>query len=74
MAAPDSGMFLDMLPFRDDPAMSYRNQYFINFMQIANVEVDPINSKCVAANPDSKWKCLMSPYLVDYIDIPLFFV
>jgi len=29
---------------------------------------------CVADYPDEKWKCLFAPYLVDYINSPLFFV
>jgi hypothetical protein len=74
MAAPDSGLFLDMIPINGDLSLAYRNIGVKNFMEIVNIEVDPINSKCVAANPDEKWKCIMSPYLIDYIDVPLFFV
>jgi hypothetical protein len=74
MAAPDSGLFLDMESFDHDDKLTYRNFYFKNFMQIANVETDPVNSKCVEANPDEKWKCLMAPYLINYIDVPVFFV
>jgi hypothetical protein len=43
-------------------------------MPLANVEVDPPNTQCVEANPNEKWKCLMAPYLIDFIAIPLFFV
>jgi hypothetical protein len=43
-------------------------------MKITNVEVDPPNTKCVEANPNEKWKCLMAPYLTDFLDIPIFFV
>lgn len=74
MVAPDSGLFLDMIPLSGDVSKSLRNKYFQNFMIISNTEVEPINSRCVAANPDEKWKCLMSAYLIEYIDIPLFFI
>lgn len=43
-------------------------------MQIVNVEVNPPNKKCVQANPDNKWKCLFAEHLVEYTDVPIFFV
>jgi pimeloyl-ACP methyl ester carboxylesterase len=73
-AAPDSGLFLDFDPIDGDQTLAYRNFYFKSFMQIVNFEVDPVNSKCVTANPINKCKCLMAPYLLEYIDVPLFFV
>ncbi len=54
--------------------VSYREYYIENMMLFANEEVDPPNTKCVEVNPNEKWKCLMAPYLMDYIDVPMFLV
>lgn len=43
-------------------------------MEIVNKEVDPPNRKCINANPEEKWKCLMAPYLMDFIDVPMLIV
>jgi hypothetical protein len=40
-------------------------------MAINNVEVDPINTKCVNDHLTEKWKCLICSIVVDYIDVPL---
>ena len=67
---PDSGIFLDQPSF-----VSQKNEYkqgFINFMSLANTEVDPPTEECVKANPNEKWKCLFGEYLHQYITVPLF--
>lgn len=44
------------------------------YMKIANEEIDPPNEKCVAAFPNEKWKCSFAEFLVDFIEVPIFFV
>jgi hypothetical protein len=39
-----------------------------------NIEVAPPNTQCVEAHEDEIWKCLMSPYLLPHIHVPLFFI
>lgn len=72
MAVPDSGLFLDLKSVYQ--IRVFRNYAVKGYFNIVDVESDPINSECVKANPNEKWKCLMSPYLIDHIKVPLFFV
>ncbi len=69
---PDCGFFLDYIDVRYNTS-AYRNS-FINFMNYSNAEVDPIQSQCVADFPNDKWKCLFAEYLVNYIEVPFFFI
>jgi len=43
-------------------------------MQLSNVEIDPIVSECVADFPNDKWKCMFAEYLINYIQMPLFYI
>lgn len=58
LALPDSGLFVDY-PNVNTGNNDYRTK-FQNFMLLANQEVDPIESDCVADNQDSTWKCLFA--------------
>lgn len=72
MAAPDSGVFLDLPPFDSKLPASDRRQK--QYTQIANVEQPPPNEYCVKAYPNEIWKCQFAEYLLDFIDVPIFFV
>jgi len=64
-AVPDSGFFVDY-PLEVTNDYRYR-QWFINFMQLSNVEVPPIVTQCVSDYPQDNWKCMFAQYLVNYI-------
>ncbi|KAM3143650.1 hypothetical protein pb186bvf_004146 [Paramecium bursaria] len=72
IAAPDSGIFLDLKPIDSSVRASERRQK--QYFKVANVEVDPPNSQCVLYNQDEKWRCHFAQYLVRYINVPIFFV
>jgi len=58
VAAPDSGLFLDFKSAKTNKH-EYRER-IMNFMLLANKEVDPIVHGCVAKYKDEKWKCLFA--------------
>lgn len=43
-------------------------------MKITNKEVDPVNEACVDANVNYKWRCLMSQFLLTYIESRTFII
>lgn len=66
---PDSGLFLDMPSLYDK--YPYRDHFIRSFASVVDVETVPPNHEC---QEDEEWKCLMLPYLLKYIDVPLFII
>ncbi|CAD8159567.1 unnamed protein product [Paramecium pentaurelia] len=72
LAAPDSGIFLDLQPYDGAQAASDRRQK--QYHKLANEEVDPLNEQCVKSYPNEKWKCHFAQYLIQFINVPIFFM
>ena len=47
LAAPDSGIFLDMEPITKDAQQGFKNFRVMQHFLIAHAEVDPVNTACV---------------------------
>lgn len=65
VGACDSGIILDYKA-KGSGDYEYRTR-IKNFMKLSNDGVDPVNSKCVEAYPDDKWKCFIPEYSINHI-------
>jgi hypothetical protein len=52
---------------------SYEHKMRNNFI-FGNSESNPINEKCVKANPSERWKCYFVEHLIPHIETPTLMV